>query len=380
MKVDLTEELKEQLVHLAGLAVSGDTERARTHLMRQARAMLKSDPALAHALRQVAASAEGSPRPKPEFGLRRADPAWRSAEPADNDSQLGLLRIESPPLIAHEPVYETYVLSALQSLVAEYEDPSRLETAGLAPSRTALFSGPPGVGKTLAARWIARKLRRPLFVLDLGAVMSRYLGATGVNLKKAIAYAREHKCVLLLDELDAVAKRRDDSTDVGELKRLVTVLLQELDDWPPGNLLIGATNHPQLLDPAVWRRFEVRVDLAAPREAELSKLMASLYPKGARIPELWSQVLPSLLAGTSHSEMSRVLMRLRRAVALEPGLTEEEALIPVMSDYLAGLSAAGRRTVALSLAVHSKLSDRYIASNFKVSRDTLRRARQRGSA
>lgn len=379
--MDLIENLKEQLVHLAGLAVSGDTERVRTHLMRQARSILKSDPALAHALRQVAASTEVPAPSNQEFGLRRTEPAWKSSrEPSDSDSQLGLLRIESPPLIAHEPVYEPHVFAVLQSLVAEYEDRSRLLKAGLAPSRTALFSGPPGVGKTLAARWIARNLERPLFVLDLGAVMSRFLGATGVNLKKAFSFAKEQPCVLLLDELDAVAKRRDDSTDVGELKRLVTVLLQELDDWPAGNLLIGATNHPQLLDSAVWRRFEVRVDLAAPKEAELTRLMASLYPKGDAIPVLWSQVLPSLMAGTSHSEMSRVLMRLRRAMVLTPELTEEEALLPVMNDYMAGLDVAGRRSVALSLAVHSDLSDRYIASHFNVSRDTLRRARKGKSA
>src|SRR5665213_3572636 len=123
---------------------------------------------------------------------------------------------------------------------------------------------PPGVGKTLAARWIARELHRPLLTLDLSAVMSSFLGRTGANVRHVLDYAKGVDCVLLLDELDSIAKRRDDASDVGELKRLVTVLLQEIDDWPSTGLLIAATNHSDLLDPAVWRRFEMRVNFPMP--------------------------------------------------------------------------------------------------------------------
>ena len=94
--------------------------------------------------------------------------------------------------------------------------------------------------------------------------MSSYLGRTGSNIRHVLDYAKGVDGVLLLDELDAIAKRRDDATDVGELKRLVTVLLQEIDDWPSSGLLIAATNHPGLLDPAVWRRFELRVSFPMP--------------------------------------------------------------------------------------------------------------------
>jgi SpoVK/Ycf46/Vps4 family AAA+-type ATPase len=207
--------------------------------------------------------------------------------------------------------------------------------------------------------------------------MSRFLGATGLNLKKAFAYARVHPGILLLDELDSVAKRRDDSTDIGELKRLVTVMLQELDEWPPGKLIIGATNHPQLLDPAVFRRFEQRIDLSAPTEKILTRLIETLYPKNARVPQLWADVLPPLLAGTSHSELSRVLMRMRRARAINPALSDDDVLVPVIADYAAGMEQETRRRLALALAGNTSLSDRFLATTFNVGRDTLRRARTR---
>lgn len=335
---------------------------------------------MSHALREIAGQTRVATRAE-HASVRRANPTWLSgAQPEDQDSQLDLLRVESPPSVAHEPIYEEATCEALQALVHEHRHSGLLLKEGLYPTRSLLLAGPPGVGKTLAARWLAMQMEVPLFVLDLGAVMSRFLGATGVNLKKAFAYTRNHTGILLLDELDSVAKRRDDSTDVGELKRLVTVMLQELDDWPAGKLVIGATNHPQLLDPAVFRRFEFRLDLSTPTERVLSRLIDSLYPRKSRVPKLWADVLPPLLAGTSHSELSRVLMRMRRAQAMNPDLTEEEALKPVIEDYTTRMDPGARRRISSVLAESSSLSDRFLAATFKVSRDTLRKVRKGGSA
>ena len=166
-----------------------------------------------------------------------------NAIPVDIDTRLQLARPEYPVELDIEPVWTDSIRQKLEQIIFERHQEKDLYAAGLHPTRTALFTGPPGVGKTLAARWIAKKLDRPLIVLELSAVMSSFLGRTGSNIRNIFDYAKGVNCVLLLDELDAVAKRRDDAVEIGELKRLVTVLLQGIDDWPPTGILLAATNH-----------------------------------------------------------------------------------------------------------------------------------------
>src|SRR5690606_8419204 len=107
----------------------------------------------------------------------------------------------------------------LSQLIQERQQTEKLTALGLSPTRSAIFVGPPGVGKTLTARWLATQLRVPLYVLDLTAVMSSLLGKSGSNLRAAIDFAKCTPCVLVLDEIDAIANRRSDEADVGELKR-----------------------------------------------------------------------------------------------------------------------------------------------------------------
>lgn len=251
-KVGSIDDLKRDLVQFASFAAARDSDGARAFGMRRVRELMKTDPAFAHTLRSALVSAARKAAPAPRSDALGSFPSAGASMMDVED----LLRVQADAALDVEPVYAPQTREALKSVVNEHQASESLRRSGLAPTKTLLMCGPPGVGKTLAAAWMARELRKPLLVLDLASVMSRYLGATGANLSRAFTRARQVDGILFLDELDALAKRRDDSADIGELKRVVTVLLQLLDEWPSSHLLMAATNHPQLLDTAVWRRFE----------------------------------------------------------------------------------------------------------------------------
>lgn len=244
--------------------VQQDTKSLVTRSRQLASKLRKDHPNLAE---KIGAIVSASP-------LRTAESPIRPI-PVDADSRQKLLREEYPVVLEREPVWPDSVGEQLQAVLLEQSQAALLEEAGLTPIRSLLMTGPPGCGKTTTAAWVAQQLDLPLLTLDLATVMSSYLGKTGSNIRAVLNHAQESPCVLLLDEFDAIAKRRDDDGDVGELKRLVTVLLQAIDDWPSGSLLIAATNHGELLDPAVWRRFDSVINFPSPTRKQVSVFLRS---------------------------------------------------------------------------------------------------------
>jgi len=156
----------------------------------------------------------------------------------------------------------------------------------------------------MTAGWLADRLGLPLFAIEPSRVMTSLLGESARNLVSALQEAQEIPCVVLLDEIDAFGKSRDDAQDVGELKRLVTTLLVELDRWPIGNLLIGATNHPGLLDHALERRFERRLWLSLPGESERAAIVSALLDDHkVRVASGTLATLVSITNGRSGSDL-----------------------------------------------------------------------------
>ncbi|MFC0134391.1 AAA family ATPase [Massilia eurypsychrophila] len=233
------------------------------------------------------------------------------AAPVDADSRMELVERTYPVVLSQLPVLPEEIKGELDDVLLEWASAEVLLQEGLAPARMLLFCGAPGVGKTLAAHWLAQQLDLPLLTLNLATVMSSFLGKTGNNIRAVFEHAAQAPCVLLLDEFDAIAKRRDDESDVGELKRLVNVLLQSLDEWPVNSLLIAATNHGDLLDPAVWRRFDHVLTFKKPDAALIARYLADVpMTDGAR------ENLARLLQGESFSAIQQLLHAARKAALL----------------------------------------------------------------
>jgi SpoVK/Ycf46/Vps4 family AAA+-type ATPase len=159
---------------------------------------------------------------------------------------------------------------SIQDLIEEQRRADLLRAHGLEPRSRFLLVGPPGTGKTTLAEAVAEAISVTLFVVRYEAMIGSFLGETAARLKRVIDYARTTPCVLFFDEFDAIGKERGDIHETGEIKRVVTSLLMQIDDLPSYTILAAATNHPELLDRAAWRRFQVRIQLALPNQKELA--------------------------------------------------------------------------------------------------------------
>lgn len=352
----------DDLVQIARLALAGRPQDVQAYIRRLARRYRGNLPAVASELNELLRES-----PTRQSPLRREEAA---PVPVDLESRLQLLRVESNPILEVDPIWDDGVRRALEQILSERRHNDELIEQGLSPTRSIIFTGPPGVGKTLAARWVAGELRKPLLTLDLSAVMSSFLGRTGTNVRHVLDYAKDIDGVLLLDELDSIAKRRDDATDVGELKRLVTVLLQEIDDWPPTGLLIAATNHSDLLDPAVWRRFEMRVDFPMPSDDSVRRAI-EIFAGPNKMSGAWSEALAVALRGLSFSDIEREIMLARR-VAVIRDISLEDALTRLVQNHVESLPRQERCQIAMWLT-EAGISQRQVHELTGVSRDTIRR-------
>lgn len=224
--------------------------------------------------------------------------------PADLDGGFSLLRVQKVD-DAPEPILHADVRGVVVRFLDERRKAAQLLTQGFAPPRTLLLKGAPGTGKTMLARWVASQLGLPLAVLDLASSISSFLGKTGTNLRRSLDYARATPCVLLLDEFDGIAKRRDDVSEIGELKRIVNVLLKELEDWPLQSVLIGATNHPELLDTAINRRFDLVLEMPLPSEDERDAILQRASGRFKEsLPPGFTRLLARALNGHSGSDIT----------------------------------------------------------------------------
>ena len=229
--------------------------------------------------------------------------------PADKERGLPLLDIRQ----AHRPLEEMVLPEssqvAIEELLEEHRRADVLRSFGMKPSGKVIFHGPPGCGKTLAAEVIAFELDLPLAIVRLDALVSSFLGETAANLRKVFDFIAEYPMVALFDEFDAIGKERADSGEHGELRRVVNAVLQMMDAYQGKSLILAATNHEQILDSAIWRRFDETIDFPLPN-AEQIKQILSLKLRGVRRQfELDEKPLLDLFSKRSGADIERVVRR-----------------------------------------------------------------------
>jgi DNA-binding NarL/FixJ family response regulator len=381
---------EELLAALASSALVGDSRQARAlvgKLLRGFRGETLVDGELADALAAAARDFDTHP----PGGMTTAAAAVSRAGTRPRTAAAVTIPPVAPPasLSIEIPVDQILVVGGptrhgLDRLLEEQRRANELRAHGLPPSTRLLITGPPGVGKTQTARWLAGELRLPLARVEPARVMSSLLGESARNLREALDWARSTRCVLLVDEFDAFAKRRDDPTDVGELKRLVNMLLLELDAWDTDSLFVAATNHAHLLDPAVQRRFDLVIELAPPTGGERVELLQRLAgAHGVGIDDATLALVVALTDGQTGSTLRDILIgAIRHAVLggieLRPALLEQ--FRPPMSKTPADVALRAR--VCAALHDDAGMSNRQIAewiglSNASVS-ELVRKGRPSG--
>lgn len=238
--------------------------------------------------------------------------------PVDAESRVPIADIIMP-----EDIEETVVLSEtnksnIDMFILNYKNADKLNKAGVGISNTLLMYGPPGCGKTRSAHYIANKLNLPLVIARLDSMISSYLGTTAKNIRYLFEYAEKVPCVLFLDEFDAIAKARDDNNELGELKRVVNSLLQNIDSVKNESLLIAATNHENLLDKAIWRRFDYKLNIELPDKKSRIDLIDSFLGEYVILDDKDKEYIALSLEDASGSDIEEIIKKaIRKSIVFD---------------------------------------------------------------
>lgn len=208
------------------------------------------------------------------------------------------------------------VRAAVEEVVEEHRRADLLRSHGLEPRNRILLDGPPGNGKTSLAEAIATETMLPFYVVRYEGVVSSFLGETAARLDAVFEFARTRRCVLFFDEFDSIAKERSDTNETGEIKRVVSTLLLQIDRLPAHVVVVCSTNHSELLDRAAWRRFQVRLGLDGPTRAEATRFLDSMAARLGGDLGLAARTLADKLAGASYAELEQVAVDIRRRYVL----------------------------------------------------------------
>ncbi|EPB8165139.1 ATP-dependent zinc metalloprotease FtsH 1 [Clostridium perfringens] len=290
--------------------------------------------------------------------------------PIDKENKDNLLKVEEPIKI-ERPIFDENMNSFIDEFIYERNKSLELLNEGLLPTSSIILYGPTGSGKTHLAKYLAGELNLKFATLDLATSISSYLGKTGQNLKNVIEYAKEEPTLLLLDEFDSIAKKRDDNTELGELKRIVNVLLKELEEWPYYSVIIAATNYPDLLDKAIWRRFDISLEVEYPSSIERKKIIdRALGIQCDKISEDVKMIIANVTDGLSPDNIIKIVTRARKAHILKKEDILKTILLETIKEIGNGNTSFNKEVCKL-LKENTNLSISKIADLIGKSKSTV---------
>lgn len=236
--------------------------------------------------------------------------------PVDRETAAALADIIFPADVQPTaPLFNATISEAIETIIEEWAHFEALAEIDIRPSKTCLIYGAPGTGKTRLALWIAQQLDLPVVLVKLDGLVSSFLGTTARNIGNLFTFVNRYRCILLLDEFDAIAKVRDDPHEVGEIKRVVNALLQNLDNRRDVGFTIGITNHPKLLDPAVWRRFEVQLEIPKP-DFEMRKAIATHFMRPVTAPDIHLRLIAWFTECSTGAEIESLVRTYKKATTV----------------------------------------------------------------
>lgn len=236
--------------------------------------------------------------------------------PTDSDRGLPLLEVHRPKRDFGDLAIAPEVQDVLDQTLIEQSRRDLLASFGLKPVSRMLFFGPPGCGKTVTAEALAGELGLSWVRIRFDGVVSSLLGETAANLAKVFEFLERDRYVALFDEVDALAKERNDPGEHGELKRVVNAFLTMLDSYSGQSILIAATNHEDLLDRALWRRFDEVVRFSLPNQAEIGRLFSLKLRGMPHDLPLHEEGFLRTFEGMSHADIERIIERAVKSVVL----------------------------------------------------------------
>jgi SpoVK/Ycf46/Vps4 family AAA+-type ATPase len=258
--------------------------------------------------------------------------------PVDQETRLPMADVLQPAQAAEvKVILNKTAHEQVEKFLVYYYNANKLINSGIRVPNSILLYGPPGCGKSKLAACICAKIKLPLVTARLDGMISSYLGSTSKNIRSIFEYAQAVPCILFLDEFDAIAKVRDDNNELGELKRVVNSLLQNIDNLKNGSIIIAATNHDHLLDPAVWRRFGFKIPIEKPDDESRIELI-DLFLQENHFSEKEKKLISTAIVGFSGADIEEICNK----ATIDSVLQNEPISIRAIFGYILSFRGIGK--------------------------------------